>query len=309
MKRIIIDCDAGVDDALALILAFHSPELNVLGVTGINGNVSVDKVMVNIKKVLSLIAPPGRPLIARGADRPLRGEPVYAEAFHGKDGLGGAKIEAGDGGEYWETYPGPAGELIPEMARRHPGEITLAAIGPLTNIALAVQKDSDGMRRLKEIVIMGGAVREKGNITASAEFNFFADPLAAGIVLESGIPATLVPLDATHQIPLTPGFMETRIAPLAGPFSRFVLQATGFNPRDKQFRRRREVFYLHDPLAVGAVIDTGLVRKERLSISVETREGNDYGRSFESPTGSPADVCLGAEREKFLELFVSRLEV
>ncbi len=309
MKRIIIDCDAGVDDALALILAFHSPELNVVGVTGVNGNVSVDKVMVNIKKVLSLIALPRRPLIARGADRPLRGDPVYAEAFHGEDGLGGAKIDAGEGGEYWETYGGPAEELIPEMARRHPGEITLIAIGPLTNIALALQRDSDGMRRLKEVVVMGGAVREKGNITASAEFNFFVDPLAAGILLESGIPATLVPLDATHRIPLTPGFMDTRIAPLAGPFSRFVLQATGFNPGAKQFRRGREVFYLHDPLAVGAVVDPGLVRKERLSISVETREGNDYGRSFESPTGTPADVCLEVEREKFLELFVSRLEV
>lgn len=157
MKRIIIDCDAGVDDALALILAFHSPELNVVGVTGVNGNVSVDKVMVNIKKVLSLIALPRRPLIARGADRPLRGDPVYAEAFHGEDGLGGAKIDAGEGGEYWETYGGPAEELIPEMARRHPGEITLIAIGPLTNIALALQRDSDGMRRLKEVVVMGGA--------------------------------------------------------------------------------------------------------------------------------------------------------
>ncbi len=308
-KKVIIDCDVGVDDALALILAFHTPELEVLGITGVHGNVSLDKVMKNIGKVLTFLRPSRRAWIAAGADRPLRGKPVHAESFHGEDGLGGANIQADEGGEWGEFFSGSADDLILQMARRHPHEITLIAVGPLTNLALALQRDAEGMGNLKGVVIMGGAVRTKGNITPQAEFNFYVDPPAAKQVLESGLPITLVPLDATHQVSLTAGLMEGRVGPLQNSFSRFVTEATGYDSKTGLFRGGRKAIYLHDPLAVGAVIAPELVRKEKLSISVEVKEGEFYGKSreFLGETKN-VEVCLGVAREEFLEIFFAGLK-
>src|SRR3972149_855116 len=158
-KKVIIDCDVGVDDALALILAFHSPELEVRAITGVNGNAPLEKVFINIQKVLSLIQPQQRPIIAKGADHPLRGEPHYSPSVHGQDGLGEARIDQREGEEWWQIFPGRADELIIKMARQYPDEITLIAVGPLTNLALALREDPQGMRQIKEVVVMGGAVR------------------------------------------------------------------------------------------------------------------------------------------------------
>jgi purine nucleosidase len=312
-KKIIIDCDVGIDDALALILAFHSPELEVKAITGVNGNVPVDTVFNNIQKVLSLIQPQQRPFIAKGADQPLKGKPVYAYSVHGEDGLGGASIERREGGEWWQIFRGRGDELITKMARQYPDEMTLIAIGPLTNLAFGLKKDPEGMGKLKGMVIMGGAIRTKGNITPHAEFNLFVDPLAAKMVLESGLPITLVPLDVTHQVSLIPQVIEERVRPINNVFSQFVIGATGYNPIDQRFQRGSKVFHLHDPLAVGVVIDPNLVRKERVSISVETQEGERYGQTSEVLGGKVSkdqkmDVCLGINSEKFLELFLSRLE-
>jgi purine nucleosidase len=312
MKKIIIDCDVGVDDALALILAFRSPELEVKAVTGVSGNVPLDTVFINIQKILTLIQPPQRPIIAKGADQPLKGEPHYAFSFHGEDGLGGAKIDQREGEEWWQICPGRADELITELARQYPHEMTLIAVAPLTNLALGLQKDPEGMKLLKEMVVMGGAVRVPGNVTPYTEFNLYVDPLAAKVVFESGLPITLVPLDVTHQVFLSPRVIEARVRPLHNPFSQFVIEATGYDSRGRSFRGGSEVFHLHDPLAVGVVIDPNLVRKERLSISVETRAGERYGQTSEYSGNRASDdqkleVCLGVKSEKFLELFLSRL--
>ncbi len=284
-KKIIVDCDVGVDDALALILAFHSPELEVMAITGVNGNVPLEKVMKNIKKVLSLLRPPHRPIVAQGADRPLKGDLVHAQSVHGEDGLGRVKIQLRPWKKQWHTFPQPAEELIIKMARQYPKEISLIAVGPLTNLALAWEKDSEGMRKLKEVVIMGGAVRTRGNITPYAEFNFFVDPLAAKTVLDSGLPITLVPLDVTHQVPLTLEAMEEKVKPIHHPISQFVIKATGYDFIAQQFQGGAKVFYLHDPLAVGAVIDPNLVRTERLYLSVETEAGEQYGQIGEVSGG------------------------
>jgi len=123
-KKVIIDCDVGVDDALALILAFHSPGLDIKAVTAVNGNIHVDAVFMNIQKVLSLIQPADRPIIARGASHPLRGKAIYAPSVHGEDGLGGIKIGKREGSESWQVFPGPADELIPALARQYPDELT-----------------------------------------------------------------------------------------------------------------------------------------------------------------------------------------
>ncbi len=302
----MIDCDVGVDDAMALILAFHSPELDVKAVTGVNGNVPLDQVFENIQKVLSLIQPQNKPLIAKGADQPLKGKTIYAHSVHGKDGLGGAKIDRKGGEEGWRLFPGRAEELITKMARQYPDELTLIATAPLTNLALAIRKDSEGMGKLKEIVIMGGAVRTKGNVTSYAEFNIFSDPLAAKIVLESGLPIRLVPLDVTHQVSLTPQWMEEKVKPINNSFSKFVIKATGYHSTTHRFRNM-ELIHLHDPLAVGVVIDPALVRKKRLSIDVDTQEGEHYGKTSEVKEGPKVEVCLEVNTGGFLELFLSRL--
>jgi purine nucleosidase len=306
MKKVMIDCDVGVDDALALIFAFHSPELEVKGVTGVNGNVPLEQVFANIQKVLSLIQPKNKPLIARGAEQPLKGKPVYAHSVHGQDGLGGAKIDLGEGEEWWQQYAGPADELMTKIARQYPGEMTLIAVGPLTNLALAIQKDPEGMRKLKRIVIMGGAVRTGGNVTPYAEFNIFSDPSAAGIVCRSELPVTLVPLDVTHQVSLTSRWMEQRVAPMNNSFSRFAIEATGYDLTRHRFRNA-ELVHLHDPLAVGVVVDPQLIRKEKLSIDVETQEGPYYGRTSETREGPKIEVCLEVNANGFLELFLSGL--
>jgi purine nucleosidase len=338
---VVIDCDVGVDDAFALILAFHSPELEVKAVTGVNGNVPLNQVFENIQKVLSLIQPEDKPLIAQGADRPLKGKPVYAHSVHGKDGLGGAKIDRRE--ECWETFPGRADELIVKMAHQYPNELTrstapspvaedgvgkrrsgstlslqpepssrgvegltLIATGPLTNLALALQKDPEGMRKLKEVVIMGGAVRTKGNITPYAEFNIYSDPCAAKLVFESGLPITLVPLDVTHQVFLTPPLIEERVKAIQNRFSQFLVEAIGYDFTIHRFREKEKI-YLHDPLAVGVVIESDLVRKERASLDVNTQEGEHYGQMQEVQEGPKVEVCLDVDAKKFLDLFVTRL--
>jgi purine nucleosidase len=245
-------------------------------------------------------------LIAKGADQPLKGKPVYAHSVHGQDGLGGAKIDKKGGEEWWQLYTGPAEELISEVARQYRHEITLIAVGPLTNLALAIQKDPEGIRKLKEIVVMGGAVRTGGNITPHAEFNIFSDPLAANIVFESDPPITLVPLDVTHKVCLTPRGMEERVKPINNDFSQFAIEATGYDSARHQFRNK-DLIHLHDPLAVGAVVDPELVKKERLAIKVETREGEYYGRTFERGKRPNIEVCLEVNAKGFLELFLSRL--
>ncbi|NWF92690.1 MAG: nucleoside hydrolase [Syntrophaceae bacterium] len=306
-KKVVIDCDVGVDDALALILAFHSPELEVKAVTGVNGNVPLQQVFENIQKVLSLIQPQDKPLIAKGADRPLKGKTIYAHSVHGRDGLGGANIERNDGERFWQIYSGLADQLIQEMARQYPDELTLIATGPLTNLALALQRDPEGMRKLNEVILMGGAVRTKGNITHLAEFNLYSDPIAAKLVFESGLPITVVPLDVTHQVSLTSPLIEEQVKPIQNRFSRFLIEAIGYDFTTHRFREKERI-YLHDPLAVGVAIQPDLVRKERTSLDVIVQEGECYGQIREVEEGPKIEVCFGVEASRFLDLFFARLK-
>jgi inosine-uridine nucleoside N-ribohydrolase len=180
---------------------------------------------------------------------------------------------------------------------------------------LGLQRDFEGMMKLAEVVVMGGAVRVRGNVTPSAEFNIFTDPLAAQIVFESGLPIRLVPLDVTHQVYLTPHLIEKTIIPVTNPFSQFLIEATGYNVTSRLFQRGRESIYLHDPLAVGIVVDPSLVRAESVSVQVDSREGEHFGQTLEVPekdvgTGSgrrKIELCLEVNSEKFLKLFLSRL--
>jgi inosine-uridine nucleoside N-ribohydrolase len=303
----------GVDDALALILAFHSPELEVQAVTGVNGNVPLDRVFENIQKMLALLQPHDKPWIARGADRPLMGERVYAHEVHGGSGLGEANLGESPLQQWWRSFSGPANELICKLARQAPGEFTLIALGPLTNVALALEKDPAGMKNLKEIIIMGGAVRTAGNITPHAEFNVFVDPLAAFQVLKSGLPITLIPLDITRQVALTPGLIQRRIQPLKNAFSKFVIEATGFDFNTQEFYGRRSSFFLHDPLAVGAAVCPHIVGMEGVDLRIVTEKGEYFGQTAEvrgrsSSKQKAISVGFEVNAEKFLDLFISRMK-
>lgn len=221
--------------------------------------------------------------------------------------MGGAKIELEKGEEWWKFFSQTADELITTLARQYPNELTLIATGPLTDLALALQKDPEGMKKLKEVSIMGGAVRTKGNITPYAEFNIFSDPLAAQKVFESGLPITLVPLDVTHQVFLTSQLIEERLKPIHNSFSQFAIEAIGYDITAHRFLRGSDLIYLHDPLAVGVVIDPTLVRTELLSLDVNIQEGEHYGQMTEVSGRSIIDVCLEVDSERFLDLFLSRL--
>ena len=311
-KKVIIDCDVGVDDALALILAFHSPELEVQAVTGVNGNVPLPMVFRNIQKVLSLLQPSRKPWIAKGADRPLTGEGVYAHEVHGGDGLGGAVIQDSGKTEWWRFFPRPAHQLICELAAGEPGALTLIALGPLTNVALALDHDPQAIKAIKEIIVMGGAVRTAGNITPYAEFNIFVDPLAASKAFKSGLPVRLVPLDVTRQVALTPAVMGKRIEPIKNEFARFVMESTGYDESSEKFFGGRSSFYLHDPLAIGAAILPDLMETERVDLQVVTERGDHYGQTEEGRNHMPSDrgidVGFKVDAEKFLGFFISRLK-
>ncbi|RPJ41478.1 MAG: nucleoside hydrolase [Deltaproteobacteria bacterium] len=311
-KKIIIDCDVGVDDALALIFAIHSPELEIQAVTAVNGNVPLPMVFCNIQKVLSLLQPSRRPWIAAGADRPLSGEGVFAHEVHGRDGLGGAVIQDSGKTEWWRFFPRPAHQLICELAAGEPGTLTLIAVGPLTNVALALDHDPQAIKAIKEIIIMGGAVRTAGNITPYAEFNIFVDPLAASKVFASGLPVRLVPLDVTRQVALTPAIMRKRIKSLKNEFARFVLASTGYDESSKKFFGGRSSFYLHDPLAMGAAIFPDLMETEGVGLQVVTEKGEHYGQTRENRnrglSGRRISVGFKVDAEKFLDLFISRLK-
>lgn len=311
-KKVIIDCDPGVDDALALILAFHSPELEVLAVTGVNGNVSPDLVFANIQKILNLLRPSQKPRIAPGARQPLKGRGAHAYDFHGEDGLGGAALPGWAKEEWWRLFPRPAHELICETAASQPGAVTLIALGPLTNLALARDHDPEAMKAFREIVIMGGAVRTGGNITPHAEFNIYVDPLAASRVFSSGLPLRLIPLDATRQAALTPAAMNKRLGEVENAFVRFVNEATGYDRNTERFLGGRESFFLHDPLAVASVVLPDLIGAEWTDLRVVTEAGERRGKTEEVKNGTGGGRKIGVgfkvNAEAFLELFISRLK-
>ncbi len=337
--RTIIDTDPGIDDALALILALRSPELQVEAITTVCGNVEVDLTTRNALRVLEIVAPHVPPPVARGADRPLARPLRTAAHVHGEDGLGNRDRCLGPGGapRYREPRGGPAPipahEVLLDAARRVPGALTLVTLGPLTNVALALRQDPAAMRGFRRLVVMAGAAAVPGNVTPVAEFNAWADPEAAQAVLESGLPITLVGLDVTQQVRLLPEAIASRFGPRPDPVSRLVCDMA---PAVLEFAARAERapgITLHDPLAVAVACDPTLVRTERRPLRVETRGEHTTGmtvvdrrpgaRAGSIASGDPAspippapaasggspvvDVAVAVEAERFLRLFLERL--
>jgi len=321
-KHIIIDTDPGVDDALALILALQSPELRVDAITTVSGNVTVDLATQNTLTVLGLFPAARRPLVAMGADRPLTRLPNTAVHVHGDDGLGGLTRAHTASGR--RRYP-PASEALAtvdavtcllDSIRQAPGELTLVALGPLTNLALALRRDASTVRQLVEVVIMGGAVTVPGNVTPVAEFNIYVDPEAAREVFAAGLPLTVVGLDVTERVRLTAEMIERHVLPLGSQLSHFVTECTAHTIQFSTRVERPPGMAMHDPLAVGMLIEPEIVRTSPFSIQVETAGELTTGmlvadrRPWRPAQKAPpnAQVALEVEAGRFLELFLSRLQ-
>ncbi|SIT71720.1 nucleoside hydrolase [Edaphobacillus lindanitolerans] len=304
MKKLLLDVDTGIDDAIGIILA--AKRADVVGITTVNGNTSLDYATANTLKVLNLIGRTDIPVV-RGADRPLLREPHFEVSVHGNDGIGGALKEMDAG----EPASGFAPDFIIEMAQKHERELTLVLTAPLTNMALAIRKEPRLRDWVKEVVIMGGAVRVPGNITPTAEYNMYIDPEAAKIVLQSGLPITLVGLDVTEQTLLT----DVEIGRMQGsPEGEFVKDSTG-----QYMKRYKEITgihacAMHDPLAVGVALDRSFVRTGRLHVDVETNSDLCDGQTvadFSNWTGKQPnlDVCLEADSGRFIEYLVETMKM
>jgi purine nucleosidase len=273
--RIIIDTDPGVDDALTFLLALASPEIKLETLTTVRGNVSVDKATRNALSVLELANASHIPVV-QGCSLPLISQlSISGEAVHGKSGIGKA------------TLPEPKSKVIEQHAIDYlierilaePNQITLFTIGPMTNLALAIRKEPQIVSALKELVIMGGAIRQGGNVTPLAEFNIHADPHAAHIVFHSGIPMTLIPLDVTYKCLLTAADVE-HLNRLGSPIARFVRDSTAVY---MDFYKKYEGFdgcALHDPLTLAAIIAPELLTFEKHHVDVDISGGVSHGNTF-----------------------------
>jgi len=317
-KKVILDTDTGVDDAMAIILALRSPELDVQAITTVAGNVGVAQCTKNVLRVLSLIGHKEYPPVAEGAARPLVKAPFTAGSVHGEDGLG----DLGD--TYYPDLPTglvsdkPAVDLVLHLIGSNPGELTLIATGPLTNVARAIQKDPRTMVQVQEIIFMGGAVRVPGNIPpGAAEFNIFVDPDGAGVVLGFPVPLIMVPLDVTHEVNLMRTVVEQECTGHATAVVRFIADATRKYMQFYYSDQGHDGCYLHDPLAVGVAIDPSFVTTETMRMYVETEGKVTTGMTlpFRHPTRDPAKrdapnatVCTAVDVPRFLRFFLERLK-
>jgi purine nucleosidase/pyrimidine-specific ribonucleoside hydrolase len=291
---LLIDTDPGVDDALALLLAWSSPEARVEAITTVAGNVPLPLATANLLRLVSLRQPSPAAAMAAGAAAPLARPLVTAAHYHGPDGLGGL--------DDWPDVAGlPAGpdaaDLIVETARRHRGGLTLIALGPLTNVALALERDAAAVAAIGRVVVMGGAVDVPGNVTPGAEFNVHVDPEAAARVLEARLPLDLVPLDATRQARVERGALEAALARRPGPLASRVAALTAH-----AFEREQGRMTLHDPLAVGAATDASLVQWEAVRLAVGP--GGETRRVAGPPN---CRVARAVDRGRFLGLFLDRV--
>ncbi len=320
-KRVIIDTDPGVDDALAILLALRSPELRVEALTTVNGNVSLEQATKNAALLMDLLDPKPRPILARGAARPLKKAPFRAQFVQGSNGLGDLDRFRTPDGNY--RYPHSnlplqipdATEVILDLLRRYPDELSLIALGPLTTVAEAIAADKKRMKRLRELIIMGGAIRVPGNVTAAAEFNIFVDPHAAHRVFKAGLPITLVPLDVTQKVLLEFGEMANLSREMEPSLGLFVSDSTSKAMEHTEQVKGIPYIYLHDPLAVGVSIRPSLVKVTPLHVEAVTRRGITEGMTLadlrtirddlkEQPN---MDVALEVDAEGFLSLFKGRL--
>jgi pyrimidine-specific ribonucleoside hydrolase len=299
---LILDCDPGHDDALAILLALARPELDILGITTVAGNATLEHTTRNALSVLTLIDRTDVP-VAVGADRPLNRPLVTAAHVHGISGLEGADLPE----PAMDTSDEPAVDFMARLITSSERPVSLVATGPLTNVALLQQRHPAAFARLAQICLMGGAIGE-GNLTASAEFNIWVDPEAAAAIFDSGLPLTMVGLDATHQAIVTAadadlmadrGTRTGRIfADLLRYFARFHEQRYGWDGSP-----------IHDAVAVSHLLGLGLVETRPYRVDVETHSELTRGRTvvdLRALSGKPpnAQVAVSVDRARFVDVLL-----
>ncbi len=304
--RIIIDTDPGVDDALAVLLALASPEIQLEALTTTQGNVTLENATRNALAVLELAHASHVP-VASGSLLPLV-QPLRASALvHGKSGLGNAKLPE----PITKPVARHAVDYLIERVVAEPGTLSIFPIGPLTNIAMAIRKEPRFASAVKELVIMGGAVREAGNVTPQAEFNIYVDPHAAHIVFHSGIPITLVPLDVTQQCWMLAEHID-RLMKISSPISRFIKDMMDvYLPFSLGYGYPGSA--LHDPLTLATIIAPELLTLKEYYVDVDISGGVSMGKTFADVlhlTKKPVNmnVAMDVRGEEFVELFLQRME-
>jgi purine nucleosidase len=320
-QRVIIDTDPGVDDAMAILLALNSPELQVEALTVVPGNVEGKQGLENALKIVSLA---GRcdVVVAGGAQHPLNQKLITAQYWHGPNGLAGIELPASKCKP--DSRFGP--DLIIELVHKYPHEITLVPVGPLTNIALAVSKDPSIASLVKDIVIMGGSITG-GNVNGAAEANIYNDPDAAAIVFNAGWMVTMIGSDVGERTLITRKQLS-ELQATHGPESDFVYKLADFYVTRSE-KSGYQGAAMYDPLAVGTVIDRSLVTLKDMHVDVEikgeftrgetvaNRMGYDeknllHGDHYEidglEEVKANARVCTASDADRFVRLFVNRIK-
>jgi len=301
---IIIDCDPGHDDALAILLAARAPELKLLAVTCVGGNQTLEKIVLNARRVLTVGGIRDVPVAAGMAGPMVR--PLQVAAGHGTSGIDGYDF----GPPEVDVVPEHAIDLIIRTVKESPEPVTLVPIGPLTNIAMALQRAPEIKANIRRIVLMGSAAG-LGNITPSAEFNIYVDPEAAAVVFAAGLPITMVGLDVTHEARIVAADRE-RIRALGTPVGTMAADLLEWYAASTESRYGGDGAPVHDALAVAALIRPDVVQTQHINVVVETtgvytagRTVCDvYGRSGREPN---AHVALGVDRAAFVEMLVEGL--
>ena len=307
-RKIIIDTDPGQDDAVAILLALASPEdIEVLGITCVAGNVPLDLTTRNARIVCELAGKTDVKVFA-GCDRPLGRELVTAEHVHGKTGLDGPVLPE-------PTMPlqdGHAVDFIIDTLRDHaPGTVTLCPLGPLTNIATALEKAPDIANRIAKIVLMGGGYFEGGNITPVAEFNIYVDPQAADIVFKSGVPIVVMPLDVTHKALVTAARNDA-FRNIGSPVGVAVAEMTEFFERFDKEKYGSEGAPLHDPCVTAYLIRPDLFTGRHVNVEIETQSELTMGMTVADWWGvtdrAPNATFMGdIDADGFFGLLTERL--
>ena len=306
-RKIIIDCDPGQDDAVALLLAFASPEeLNVVGITTVGGNVPLDLTQRNARMMCD-IANSDVPVFA-GCDRPMLRTLLTAEFIHGETGINGIDIfepESPLQSQHGVDF------IIETLLSANDNEVTLVPTGPLTNIGTAIDREPAILAKIEQIVLMGGAMREGGNRTPSAEFNILVDPDAADIVLRCGRPITQMSLDVTHQVLSTKERVD-RIEALGNPVALATAGMINFFERYDMEKYTAKGAPLHDPCTVAWLIKPDLFEGKVCNVTVETQSELTLGHTavdFWHVTDRPHNVnwIHSVDADGFYDLLTERL--
>ncbi len=306
-RQIIIDTDPGQDDAVAMLLALASPELVVLGVSTVAGNVPLELTARNALIVCELAGRAEVPVFA-GMSRPLVRELITAEYVHGVTGIDGADLPEPE----TQVRPEHAVDWIVDTIMEHPpGSITLCPLGPLTNVAAALIREPEIAPRLHEIVLMGGGFFEGGNTTPTAEFNVYVDPHAADVVFRSGVPLTVMPLDVTHRALILPHHLE-RFRALGTPVGDAVAGWLEFYERYDVDKYGMEGGPLHDPCVIAYLLAPGLFSGRPCSVQIETASALTMGMTVADWWGmtgrEPNTLWMrGIDAEGFFDLLVERI--